>query len=393
MPTTSPTTITALDQPLLRPVDLAGLRLPNRVVVAPTTRARAENSGLAPTDLHVAHYARRATAGLIVTESTLVSERATGQVNVPGIYSEEQVAGWRRVTDVVHALGGRIVMQLWHAGAVSHPDHHDGRLPGGPSAVNPEQTVFTPTGPKATVTPHEMSLAEIAQAVLDYATAAANARRAGFDGVELPAHGVYLLPQFLSPRLNRRTDAYGGDRFRRRRFLFEVLDAVTAVWDGAPRVGVRLAPYWNSGGPYAFDVELLPEYDELTAELGDRRIAYLHLLGPDLPGPHPTAAGSTAPGSTALGSATAGSTADRAAPDLSRLARYRRLFAGPLIANNGFDRESANAAVASGVADAVSFARHFIANPDLVTRFALGREPAPGDPSTYYAGGVRGYLD
>ncbi|MBF9067002.1 alkene reductase [Streptacidiphilus fuscans] len=361
-------TTSGLDQPLLRPFDLGGLRLPNRVVLAPTTRARAENPGLVPTDLHVAHYAQRATAGLVVSESLFVSEEAIGQVNVPGIYSPEQVAAWRRVTDVVHALGGRIVAQLWHAGAVSHPDHHGGRLPAGPSAVNPGQTVFTPTGPKPTVTPRAMTVREIGQAIADYAAAAENARRAGFDGVELPAQGVYLLPQFLSPTLNRRTDAYGGDGVRRRRLLFEVVDAVAAAWDGAPRVGVRLGPYWNTGEQFAFAPDRLPEYDELTAALNDRPVAYLHLLGPDL----------TAPGAT---------------PDLSLFARYRRLFAGPLIANNGFDRESANAAIASGVADTISFARHFVANPDLVTRFALGRAPAQGDPSTYYTGGVRGYLD
>ncbi|MEY9845542.1 alkene reductase [Streptacidiphilus sp. MAP5-3] len=362
------TMTTALTQPLLRPFDLGVLRLPTRVVVAPTTRARAENPGLVPTELHVAHYAQRATAGLVICESLFVSERGIGQVNVPGIYSPEQVAGWRRVTDVVHALGGRIVAQLWHAGAVSHPDHHGGRLPAGPSAVNPGQTVFTPTGPKPTRTPREMTVAEIEQAVADYAAAAVNARRAGFDGVELPAQGVYVIPQFLSPRLNRRTDAYGGDRARRRRLLFEIIDAVAAAWGGEPRVGVRLGPYWNTGGQFAFDPDRLTEYDELTAALNDRpAVAYLHLLGADPTGPD--------------------------GPDLSLFARYRRLFAGPLIANNGFDRESGNAAIEAGVADAVSFARHFVANPDLVTRFALGCRLAQGDPSTYYTGGVRGYLD
>ncbi|MFE1962473.1 alkene reductase [Streptomyces sp. NPDC059479] len=382
--TTSSSPVPALDQPLLRPTDLGDLRLPNRVVMAPATRARAADADLVPTEMHVAYYGQRAGAGLIITEGTWVSERAIGFVNVPGVYSERQVGAWRRVTDVVHALGGRIVLQLWHTGAASHPDHLGGRLPGGPSAVNPYERSFTPSGFKDTVTPRAMPLAEIETTIADFGAASENARRAGFDGVEVHALGPFLIPQFLNPRLNRRTDAYGGDRARRRRLLLDVIDAVAAPWDGRG-VGVRLSPYWTSGaagdsgasvasgtsgasvasgGCFTADEAMLADYDELVARLNDHPVDYLHLLGRRLP-----------------------------APDIAAIARYRRLFDGPLIANLGFDRASGNAVVEAGTADAVSFATHFIANPDLVTRFALGRELATGDPATYYTGGAAGYVD
>ncbi|GAA3965917.1 alkene reductase [Actinomadura viridis] len=354
---------TALDQPLLRPAALGDLRLPNRVVMAPATRARAANDDLVPTEMHVAYYAQRAGAGLIVTEGTWVSERAIGFVGVPGIYSEAQVAAWRRVTGAVHALGGRIVLQLWHTGAASHPDNLGGERPAGPSAIDPGEKSFTATGFKPTVTPREMTAADIEATIEDHRTASANAHRAGFDGVEVHAIGPYLIPQFLNPRLNHRTDAYGGDRARRHRFLLEIIDAVAAPWDGRG-AGVRLSPYWASG-LFQADEETLADYDALVQELNDHPVAYLHLRGPNPAGD----------------------------PDLDAFARYRRRFGGPLIVNGGFGRETGNAAIEAGVADAVSFARPFIANPDLVTRFALRRDLAEGDPATYYTGGAQGYVD
>lgn len=337
---------------LLTPADLGGWRLPNRVVVAPTTRARVP--GGVPGDLQAAYYAQRAGAGLIVAEGTWVSERAVGFPDVPGVHTEAQVAGWRRVTDLVHALGGRIVLQLWHTGAVSHPDFLGGR-PAGPSAVNPGEPVHTAAGRRPTVTPREMGVAEIRATVADYGLAAKNARRAGFDGVEVAANGVYLLAQFLHPRLNHRTDAYGGSPAHRRRLLSEVVDAAAAHG----RVGVRLSPWWT-GGLFTVDEELRAEYDELVAGLA---VDYLHLRGPDT------------------------------GPDFAAFAHYRRLFDGPLIVNNGFDHETGNAVIEAGIADAVSYARHFVANPDLVTRFALGLPTVPPDPSTYYGGGAGGYVE
>ncbi|MDX3191851.1 alkene reductase [Streptomyces sp. MN03-5084-2B] len=337
---------------LLTPAYLAGWRLPNRVVVAPTTRARVP--GGVPGDLQAAYYAQRAGAGLIVAEGTWVSERAVGFPDVPGVYTEAQVAGWRRVTDVVHALGGRIVVQLWHTGAVSHPDLLGGR-PAGPSAVNPEEPVYLPSGRGHTGTPREMSVAEIQATVAAYGTAAENARNAGFDGVEIAANGVYLLAQFLHPRLNHRADAYGGSPARRRRLLAEVVDAAASHG----RVGVRLSPWWT-GGLFTVDEPLRAEYDELVAGLA---ADYLHLRGPDT------------------------------GPDFAAFARYRELFDGLLIVNNGFDRETGNAVIEAGLADAVSYARPFVAHPDLVTRFALDLPTAPADPATFYGGGAAGYVE
>lgn len=366
--TTTPTiTPTALDQPLLHSTGLGELRLPNRVVMAPLTRARADNPGLVPTELHAAYYGQRACAGLIITEGTWVSERAIGFVNVPGVYSEAQVAGWRRVTDIVHALGGRIVQQLWHTGAASHPDHLGGEPPAGPSAIDPRAKTFTPDGFKETLTPRAMTAGDIEATVAEFRLAAANARRAGFDGVEIGALGAFLFAQFLNPRLNHRGDAYGGDRAGRRRLLLDVVDAVTAEWEGR-RVGVRLSPYMAATECFVVDEELLGDFDELVTALNDRPLAYLHLRGPDLAGPGES-------------------------PDPEAFARFRKRFEGPLIANNGFDRDSANALIDAGSADAVSFATHFVANPDLVGRFALGRALATGDPDTYYQGGAEGYVD
>ncbi|MFD7659337.1 alkene reductase [Actinosynnema sp. NPDC059797] len=332
---------------LLRPVGLGGLALPNRVVMAPVTRARAGNADLAPTGWHAAYYGQRAAAGLIVTEGAWVSAGAIGFVDVPGAFDAAQVEGWRRVTGVVHALGGRIVLQLWHAGAASHPDHLGGARPAGPSEVNPGLTSFTREGPKPTPTPRAMTGAEVAGAVAEFHAASVNARRAGFDGVEVHALGPSLVAQFLDPRLNLRTDAYG---VHRARLLLEVVAAAAEPWGGA---GVRL--------------EAGPDTEDLVGELAGHPVSYLHLRGPD-----------PVPGGR---------------PDVGLFARHRRRFGGPLIANNGFDRCSGEAVVGAGAADAVSFARHFIANPDLVARFALGRDPAPGDPATYYGGGVAGYLD
>ncbi len=304
-----------------------------------------------------------------------MSRRAIGFAGVPGMYSAAQVTAWRRVTSVVHALGGRIVLQLWHAGAHSHPDHHGGARPAGPSAVNPGEVSPTPAGRKQTVTPREMTPADIDAAISDYGSAAAQARAAGFDGVEIAANGTYLIPQFLNRRLNRRTDGYGADRHR---LLLEIAGAVAAAWDRR-RVGVRLSPYWaaadrssasrpDRGYPYTADERTLAGYDALVAELSELQVAYLHLRGraPAAPG---------------------------AAPGFDAIARYRKLFGGPLIANHGFGWATGNAIVAAGLADAVSFGRLFIANPDLVSRFALGHELAASDRSTHYRGGARGYTD
>ena len=363
-------------RPLLRPAEFGALSLPNRVVMAPLTRARAATADRVPTDLHAAYYAQRASAGLIVAEGCWVSERAVGFPDVPGIHTERQARAWRRVTDTVHAVGGRIVVQLWHAGAVSHPALLGGERPAGPSAVDPGEVCRTPAGPRRTGTPREMTPGEVERTVADYAAAAHRAREAGFDGVEIAANGVHLLAQFLNPRLNRRRDRYGT---RRERLLLEVTDAVAAVWGGG-RVGVRLSPYWSAadrgaaGGrgaadryPYAADADTLARYDRLVAELDRRPLAFLHLRGP-------------AP-------------LDGADPDPEAFARYRALCGLPLIANHGFGPTTGEAIVRAGLADAVSFGRHYIANPDLVSRLALGQPLAADAPAARYGGGPRGYAD
>jgi N-ethylmaleimide reductase len=351
-------------QPLLRPVRLGALELPNRVVMAPMTRSRAENAELAPTDLHATYYAQRAGAGLIVTEGTWVSPEAIGYINVPGIYTDAQTAGWTKVTEAVHAAGGRISSQLGHVGAATHPDHLGGRVPTGPSAVNPGEKSFTPTGPKDTVTPRAFTAAEIATTIADYRHAAENARRAGFDGLEVHAQGSHLIPQFLNPRLNQRTDAYGGSSEARAQFLLDILDAVSGVW-GSDRVSVKLSPYWSSGTAFTADEETLADYDQLLKKLNDSNLAYLHLLG------------------------TPGSIEERVAV----FSRYRAHYQGRIVANVGFTRDFGNEILERGIVEAVSFGAPFISNPDLVERFTHGHPLAESDRATYYGGSAVGYAD
>jgi len=303
-------------------------------------------------------------AGLIVTEGTWVSPDAIGFINVPGIYADAQTAGWAKVTEAVHAAGGRIVSQLGHVGATSHPDHLDGRLPMGPSAVNPGEKSFTPTGPKDTLTPRAFTAAEIADTIAAYRHAAENARRAGFDGLELHAQGSHLIPQFLNPRLNQRTDAYGGSGENRSQFLLDVLDTVSDVW-GSDRVSVKLSPFYASGTAFTADEETLADYDQLFKKLNNSDLAYLHLLG------------------------SPGAIEER----ITVFSRYRAHYQGRIVANLGFTQALGNEVLERGIVDAVSFGAPFIANPDLVERFAQGHPLAEGDRDAYYAGQAEGYTD
>lgn len=352
-------------QPLLQPVQLGALMLPNRVVMAPMTRARADNEELAPTALHATYYTQRAGAGLIISEGTWVSTDAIGFINVPGIYTDAQTAGWAEVTEAVHSAGGRIVSQLGHAGAASHPDHHGGRLPAGPSAINPHEMSYTPDGPKDSLTPRALSAAEIATTIGTYRQAAANALRAGFDGLEIHAQVSHLVAQFLNPRLNQRTDAYGGTSEKRAQFLLDIVDAVTSVW-GSDRIGIKLSPYWKSGTAFAADAETLDEYDQLLESLNDSNLAYLHLLGPE---------------------------PDTGTDTLTAFTRYRAHYHGAVIANLGFTRASGNELLERQLADAVSFGAPFIANPDLVDRFTHGHPLAADNRDTHFAGDAEGYTD
>jgi N-ethylmaleimide reductase len=365
-----PAPVRAGTQPLLDPYDLGGgLVLRNRVVMAPMTRARATNPALAPTTLHSEYYRQRAGAGLIVSEGTWISTDAIGAVNVPGIYSEDQVRAWAAVTSAVHAEGGVMFAQLAHTGSASHPDFHHGHLPVAPSAVNQGGKVFTPNGLSDTVTPRALTARELAGVIEQYRSAAANARRAGFDGVEVHAQRGYLLAQFLNPALNLRTDAYGGSEANQARFLFEVLDAVVGEF-GAHRVGIKFAPHQALGPSGEVSPGVLAVHEHVADRLNDYPLAYLHLMM------------TRRPNETV------------AAPQRREsLALFRPLYRGTLIANAGLDRESGNTVITEGLADLASFAAPFVSNPDLPARFARRLPLASGDRDTFYQGGARGYID
>ncbi len=357
-------------QPLFTPVRMGELDLPNRIVMAPLTRMRAGSIDHVPTALQAEYYAQRATAGLIVAEATAISPHGFGWADTPGLWSAEQVRGWREVTDAVHAAGGRITAQLWHTGAIAHPDLLDGSRPLSASDVDPLQQSVTPTGHKPTVTPRPMNIDEIRQTVADYARAARNAMKAGFDGVQILANYLYLLAQFMNRTTNRRSDEYGGPIQNRARILFEVVEAVLNGVDPS-RVGVKISPMHESG-PFAAHDETLPMAEYAIRELGRYGLSHLLLMG---------------------------NTTDFTGTPLEPLMgdgmfrHFRPLFPGRLIANVDMTGERGNRLIADGFADMVAFGRPYIANPDLVERLATGAPLAEVDWNTVYASGARGYSD
>ena len=353
-------------QPLLTPVTVGRYTLPNRVVMAPMTRSRANNPERAPTALHAQYYAQRAGAGLIITEASQVSPQGVGYINTPGIHSRAQVEGWRKVTEAVHDQGGHIFIQLWHVGRISHPDFHGGKLPVAPSAFNPNTQAFTPEGLKDTVTPRAMTTEEVRATVRDFVQAARNAMDAGFDGVEIHGANGYLIEQFLRDSSNRRTDIYGGSIANRARFLFEIVEGVSEAI-GRDRVGVRLSP--GNTGNIGADSDMAALYDFVIGVLDNYRIAYLHLL-------ENTNMDAGEPNRIA---------------DVTR--RYRTVYQGTLITNNGYDRASGNGVLERREADLVAYGRLFISNPDLVDRFNAKAPLAEADVDTLYQGGTRGYVD
>jgi N-ethylmaleimide reductase len=357
-------------QPLFTPVRMGDLDLPNRIVMAPLTRMRAGPIDHVPTALQAEYYAQRASAGLIVAEATAISPDGFGWADTPGLWSAEQVRGWRRVTNAVHAAGGRIIAQLWHTGAIAHPDLRGGTQPLSASDVNLLQESVTPTGRKPTVKPRSMSIDEIRQTVADYARAARNAVEAGFDGVQILANYLYLLAQFLNRTANRRTDEYGGGIENRARILFEVVEAVLGEVDPG-LVGVKISPMHESG-PMAAHGETLPMAEYAIRELGGYGLSHLLLMG---------------------------NTTDFTGTPLEPLMgdgifrHFRPIFRGTLIANVNMTAERGNRLIAEGVADMVAFARPYIANPDLVERLATGAPLAEIDWPTVYDSGRRGYSD
>lgn len=341
---------------LTQPLSLGDLRLRNRILMAPLTRCRAVGNRV-PNELMAEYYRQRASAGLILTEATSISPMAVGYPNTPGIWTDEQVDGWKRITETVHSHGGVIVLQLWHVGRVSDPEYLDGALPVSSSAVAVPGHVSLLRPKRAYVTPRPLKLEEIPQIIQDYRTAAENARRAGFDGVELHGANGYLPEQFLKDGVNKRTDAYGGSLENRARFLFEALDALIDVWS-AGRVGLHLSPA-NSAVIADSDPHALYTYVAQQAQA--RKIAFI--------------------------------CSREARSDDYITARLREHYHGGLIANESFTPENAAQQVASGAADAVAFGRLFIANPDLPKRIETGAVLNEPQPQTFYGSGPEGYTD
>ena len=358
-------------QPLLRPHRTGGLQLANRVVMAPLTRCRATNPYLAPTELHERYYAQRASAGLIITEGTWISRDAIGWHDVPGLFTDAQIRGWSAVTDAVHRAGGVIFTQLWHAGSASHPDFFAGTAPLAPSAVNPGLSSPTPSGNKPTVTPRAMTRQDIRATINDYAVAAANASRAGFDGVQLQAGFNYLISQFLNPRTNTRTDAYGGSIENRARFLFDVIEAVGERID-IGRVGIKAGPAWGERGEFVSTADTLATAEYVVDRLNEYPLAHWLLMG-------------------AMADLGGGPLSDLQGDGMFKYFRPR--YHGTLIANVGMTRERGNQLIAGGLADLVAFGETFIANPDLPARFAAQAPIQRSDRALHYTPGPHGYTD
>jgi len=356
------------EQALLKEYIMGDIKLRNRVVMAPMTRSRANNTENAPTDLMAKYYEQRASAGLIITEGSQISKRAVGYINTPGIYSTAQVEGWKKVTKAVYDKGGKIFLQLWHVGRMSHPDFHNGELPLAPSAMNPNEKSYTPKGFKDSVTPKAMTINDIKQTVQDFRQGAKNAMDAGFDGVEIHASNGYLLHQFFNRTSNIRTDDYGGSIENRAVILFEVIDEIKKVMP-ENHIGVRLNPSLHGAFGMTLDEETIPTFDYIVEQLNDYNLAYVHLSEPF----------------------TDVTNVPYAEPNIAK--RYRPKYKGALIINNNFDQEKGNKVIEEGLADLVAFGKLFISNPDLPKRFELNDKLAKWDEQTFYTPGEKGYTD
>jgi 2,4-dienoyl-CoA reductase-like NADH-dependent reductase (Old Yellow Enzyme family) len=343
---------------LFDPLKVGALTLPNRIVLSPLTRSRAHPDTRVPSDLAVEYYRQRASAGMILTEATSVMPMGVGYAATPGIWSDEQVAGWKKVTAAVHGAGGRILLQLWHVGRISALLFLNGETPVAPSAIKPKGHVSLVRPEQEYVTPRALAMEEIPGIVAAYKKGAENAKLAGFDGVEIHGANGYLLDQFLQSSTNTRDDAYGGTREKRARLMLEVADAVAGVW-GADRTGMHLAPRMDSHD--MGDSDPLATFTYVARELGKRGFAFICTR-------------------EAL-------RADSISPAI------KEAFGGVLIANEAYDQASAERVLAEGKADAVAFGKLFIANPDLPKRFATHAPLNPWDTKTFYSGGAAGYID
>jgi len=353
-----------MNQPLFQPYALGPITLANHIVMAPLTRNRA-GAGLIPSELAATYYAQRATAGLLITEATQVSAQAQGYQDTPGLYTQAQIDGWRKVTDAVHAKGGRIFVQLWHVGRISHVDlQPGGAAPVAPSAIRAGTKTFVNNGFADVSEPRALELHEIPGIIDDFRKAAANAIAAGFDGAEIHGANGYLLEQFLKDGANQRTDEYGGTVENRARLLLEVTAAVKDEI-GSERTGVRISPVSPANAISCSDPQ--PQYDYLVEQLDALGIVYLHVVEGATGGPR-----------------------DISPFDYDSL---RRRFKNTWIGNNGYDLALASAQLAQGKADLFAFGRPFISNPDLVERLKTGAPLALLNPETLYGGGAQGYTD
>lgn len=352
------------DKTLFQPYDLGPLQLANRIVLAPLTRNRA-GTGLVPSEFAATYYSQRASAGLLITEATQISADAQGYQDTPGLYTPKQIAAWREVTDAVHAKGGKIFVQLWHVGRISHVDlRPDGAAPVAPSAIRAHTKTFVNNGFADVSEPRALGLEELPGIVNDFRQAAANAIVAGFDGVEIHGANGYLLDQFLKDGANQRTDAYGGSVENRARFVLEVVKAVIDEI-GAERTGLRISPVSPANAISSSDPQ--PQFDYLVEQLNALDLVYLHVVEGATGGPR-----------------------DVAPFDFGAL---RTRFKNTYLANNGYDLELATTRLNDGKADLFAFGRPFISNPDLVERLETGAPLAALDPATLYGGGAKGYID
>ncbi|MBL8550553.1 MAG: alkene reductase [Hyphomonadaceae bacterium] len=349
---------------LFTPVRMGRIVLQNRIAMAPMTRHRA-GVDFVPQEISATYYAQRASAALIITEASQVSRTGAGYPRTPGVYNDVQVEGWRRIVDAVHQRGARILLQLWHAGRISHAANQpDGVLPVAPSALRPEGEIITASGMRAYPTPRALETHEIAGVVEEFRHGAQMALKAGFDGVELHAANGYLLDQFLRDGANQRTDEYGGSIENRQRMLLMTIEAVAQVW-GAERVGVHISPLVNVHG--IWDSNPAATFSALAERLRPMGLAYLHVFERNISVSHKSEPMDFAP--------------------------IRKAYGGFYIANGGYDADRARAAIACGHADLVSFGTMFISNPDLPARMRLGAPLAAADTATYYQGEERGYTD
>jgi N-ethylmaleimide reductase len=354
------------NSPVLQPVTIGDLTLNNRIVMAPLTRSRSSEEGVPP-KFAADYYAERAAAGLIITEATNISAQARGYAMTPGIWTNAQVESWSRVTRAVHGRGGKIFLQLWHTGRISHPDLHGGALPVAPSAIKPDGQAFTMAGLQDHVTPRALETDEIPAIVEDYRHAATCAMQAGFDGVEVHSANNYLLEQFIRDTTNKRTDIYGGSVENRLRFPLAVVEAVVSVWGGA-RTGIRISPITTMPGNAEPDSNVMGTYGAYVDALSKLGLLYIHDIE----------------GITQL---------SRDVTNGVDFPALRKRFSGAYIANNQYTLELAETVLAEGNADLFSFGRPFIANPDLVHRLAMGAPLAEAPKQYWYGGDSVGYSD